>query len=416
MRKIYSIILSIILLLSSCFLFACNPTDPGINFLCEDDLIATQPYVKWEGRYAYEQGENGEGSKVNLYHSATGFTIDFVGTELYVEFDSTIKDNSNSRRPYYNVAVDDEVLPTINEDRTFYLTGGRQRVCIVSGLENKRHTVKCLKMSEPYDALTSVISLETDGKFIKRNVEDDLAAFRFMFVCASGGSGHGALGYSDDGKGSMGRNTANSSALHSFNYLTARMFGADVQYVGNSGWGVSYPAHQSVFDVIDYTGITTSNNVNGAKQTPLWDYTKWTPDVIIFNIGGNDTRQFPTDDEARRREMQLTYQTEVVELVEKLHTQYPYAYMIWTHTNSNAGRYAMSALNDAGITQDGYLKEVIIPKLENESTVGANDHYSLLTHITAAQILADALSQNWGFTPLYENVTLEQYDSVLKKF
>lgn len=409
MKKIYSIILSIILLLSSCFLFACNPTDPGINFLCEDDLIASQPYVKWEGRYAYEQGENGDASKVNLYHSATGFTIDFVGTELYVEFDSTIKDNSNSRRPYYNVAVDDEVLPTINEDRTFYLTGGRQRVCIVSGLENKRHTVKCLKMSEPYDALTSVVSLETDGKFIKRNVDDDLANFRFMFVCASGGSGHGALGYSDDGKGSMGRTTANSSALHSFNYLTARMFGADVQYVGNSGWGVSYPAHQSVLDVIDYTGITTSNNVNGAKQTPLWDYSKWIPDVIIFNIGGNDTTQTGFN--------KSTYQAEVVELVEKLHTQYPYAYMIWTHTNSNAGKYAMSALNDAGITQDGYLKEVIIPKVNNENgTVGANNHNSLLTHITTAQILADALSQSWGFTPLYENVTLEQYDSVLKKF
>ena len=409
MKKIYSIILSIILLLSSCFLFACNPTDPGINFLCEDDLIASQPYVKWEGRYAYEQGENGEASKVNIYHSATGFTIDFTGTELYVEFDSTIANGSNSRRPYYNVAVDDEVLPTVREDRTFYLTGGRQRICIVSGLENKRHTVKCLKMSEPYDALTSVVSLETDGKFIKRNVDDDLANFRFMFVCASGGSGHGALGYSDDGKGSMGRTTANSSALHSFNYLTARMFGADVQYVGNSGWGVSYPAHQSVLDVIDYTGITTSNNVNGAKQTPLWDYAKWTPDVIIFNIGGNDTTQNGFN--------QSTYQAEVVQLVEKLHNQYPNAYMIWTHTNSNAGKYAMSALNDAGVTQGGYLKEVVIPKVNNENgTVGANGHNSLLTHITSAQILADALNQNWGFTPIYENITLADYDSVLKKF
>ena len=396
-------------MLSSCFLFACNPTDPGVNFLCEDDLIASAPYVKWEGRYAYEQGENGEASKVNLYHSATGFTIDFTGTELYVEFDSTIANGSNSRRPYYNVAVDDEVLPTVREDRTFYLSGGRQRICIVSGLENKRHTVKCLKMSEPYDALTSVVSLETDGKFIKRNVDDDLANFRFMFVCASGGSGHGALGYSDDGKGSMSRTTANSSALHSFNYLTARMFGADVQYVGNSGWGVSYPAHQSVLDVIDYTGITTSNNVNGAKQTPLWDYAKWTPDVIIFNIGGNDTTQNGFN--------QSTYQAEVVQLVEKLHTQYPNAYMIWTHTNSNAGKYAMSALNDAGVTQGGYLREVVIPKVNNENgTVGANGHNSLLTHITSAQILADALNQHWGFTPIYENVTLEQYDSVLKKF
>jgi hypothetical protein len=110
-----------------------------------------------------------------------------------------------------------------------------------------------------------------------------------MMVCASGGSGHGSLGYSDDGKGGLGRNTSNSSSLHAFNYLTARMFGADVQFVANSGWGVSYPSGKSIYDVLDYSGITTSNSVNGAKTTAKWDHQKWVPDVIIFNIGGNDT-------------------------------------------------------------------------------------------------------------------------------
>ena len=263
-------------------------------------------------------------------------------------------------------------------------------------------------MSEPYDAITSVILLETDGGFHKRDAEYDLGNFRFMFVCASGGSGHGALGYSDNGKGSLGRNTENSSALHSFNYLTARMFNADVQYVGNSGWGVSYPAGKSVLDVLDYTGITTSNDVNGAKKTPLWDYNLWIPDVIIFNIGGNDTTANGFD--------KAVYQREVVEMVKKLHEKYPNAYMIWTHTVSNAGKYAISALNDNGVMQAGYMKEVTIPKVEADGTVGANNHNSLLTHITSAQILADALKQHWGFTPVNENITLEQFDSILKKF
>ncbi len=409
MKKIFSLILALAIALSVCVTFsACKPTNDGVKVLSGEDLIAQTPFVKWEGRYAFNQAEGDSPANVTLYHSATGFTVEFTGTELYVEFDSTVSGNSESHQPYYNVAVDDEVLPTPYADRIFKLTGGRQRVCIVGGLDNERHTVKCLKMSEPYDAITKVISLETDGQFHKRDVDYDLGNFRFMFVCASGGSGHGALGYSDDNKGSLSRNTANSSALHSFNYLTARMFGADVQYVGNSGWGVSYPSSKSVYDVIDYTGITTSDNVSGAKNTPIWEHTKWVPDVIIFNIGGNDTVQEGFN--------QSTYQNEVVAMVQKLHNLYPNAYMIWTHTNSNAGKYAISALTDKGVMKAGYLKEVIIPKVGADGTVGANGHNSLLTHITTAQILADALHTNWGFTQILENVTIEDYERLLVKF
>lgn len=410
MKKILSILLTLVVSIVGCLFTACGDTgeEQKVNVIVGDDLVSATPYVKWEGRYSYEKSENNEPSKVNLYHSATGFTVDFTGTELYVEFESKVSGDNKSHYPYFNVGVDDEIIPTVNPDRTFNLTGGVEKICIVKGLENKRHTVKCLKMSEPYDAETSVRILETDGTFEKRDVDYDNGNFRFMFVCASGGSGHGALGYSNDGKGSLGRNTKNSSALHSFNYLTARMFNADVQYVGNSGWGVSYPKGKSVYDVLDYTGITTSNNVSGAKTTAVWDYSKWTPEVIIFNIGGNDTVQDGFE--------KSVYQKEVVELVEKLHDKYPNAYMIWTHTNSNAGKYAISALTDKGILKAGYLKEVIIPKVGADGTHGANNHNSLQTHIDTAQILADALSKNWGFTAINPNITLEEYDSILTKF
>jgi hypothetical protein len=222
-----------------------------------------------------------------------------------------------------------------------------------------------------------------------------------MFVCASGGSGHGALGT----KGA--RTTKNSSALHSFNYLTARMFGADVQYVGNSGWGVSFPTGKSVYDVLDYTGITTSNNVNGAKTTPLWQHEKWIPDVIIYNIGGNDTPEGNFN--------LTTYNQEVVAMVNKLHALYPNAYMVWTHTNSKAGNYAISALTDAGVIGAGYLQEVIIPKVGADGTTGANGHNSLYTHITTADIIANALCDKWGFTRLEENISYSDYESVLVK-
>ena len=116
------------------------------------------------------------------------------------------------------------------------------------------------------------------------------------------------------------------------------MFGADVQYVATSGWGVLYP--RSISAVMDYTGITVSNSVEGAKQTALWDYDSWVPDVILFNIGGNDTVSSGFEQEP--------YQQETVKMVENLHAHYPDAKMIWTHTGSNAGKLALAAMTDAG--------------------------------------------------------------------
>jgi hypothetical protein len=388
---------------------ACDKDLPDGQVLTAETMVAEDAkFVKWEGRYDYTQGENSTPSMINLYHTASGFTVDFVGTSLSVEFNAEIAGDSQSHYPYYNVAVDDEVIPTLAPERTFFLSGGLQTVEIVKGLPYGEHTVKCLKMSEPYDAVTSVVTMETDGEFIKRDAEYDAGNFKFMVVCASGGSGHGSLAYSDDGKGSCGRTTRNSSSLHAFNYLTARMFGADVQFVANSGWGVSYPAGRSIYDALDYSGITTSNNVSGAKETAVWDYQKWTPDVILFNIGGNDT----TSDGFK----QTTYQKEVVEMVKKLHETYPNAYMIWTHTNSNAGNYAQSAMSDAGILQEDYMQIVIIPKVGADGTTGGNSHNSIVTHITTADILAKALTEKWGFTKLYDNILFEDYQGILQNF
>jgi hypothetical protein len=184
------------------------------------------------------------------------------------------------------------------------------------------------------------------------------------------------------------------------------MFGADVQYVGNSGWGVTYPTNKSVYEVLDYTGITTKNTSSDAKTTPLWDHSKWVPDVIIFNIGGNDTSDEGNFNMAK-------YNAKVVEMVNKLHALYPNAYMIWTHTNSKAGNYAMGALTDAGVVNAGYLKEVVIPKVGADGTYGANNHNSLQTHIATAQIIADALKSYWHFNTLEENITFEDYESII---
>ena len=340
------------------------------------------------------------------YNTATGFTVDFYGTELKATFFHQNSKNTGGNI-FYHVAVDDEVLPTTNKERVICLPNDKMMVTVtlVKNLPLGKHKLTCLKMSEPRDALTGIVDISTDGGLYKRDLEQDNKNLKFMFICASGGSGYGSLVCVP--KNTVSRSTANSSSLHSFNYLTARQFGADVQYVAQAGWGVHYPTNKSILQVFDHVGILgyspTSgykNSVDGAKTTGKWDHSQWVPDVIILNIGGNDTKQ-----DAFRQD---PYQESVVELVSMLHELYPNAKMLWTHTNSKAGTLAMQALQKAGIVAKGYIKAAVIPKVADDGTYGASDHHSFKSHITASDALVKYL-ESYGFAPIRQNVVYEDY-------
>ncbi len=370
-------------------------------------VSAEQNFVRWQGRYEYKA------DMVMLYHTATGFTVDFYGTELKATFFHQATETGGSDI-FYNVAVDGEIIPVAAPERTICLPDAElsKTVTLVEGLEEGHHSLTCLKMSEPNDALTGILNISTDGKFLPRNAEQDASKLKFMFICASGGSGYGSL-VSTEGKNSIERTRANSSSLHAFNYLTARMYDAEVQFVAQAGWGLTFPQKRAISQVFDYTGILgysetegEKNSVKGAQTTAKWDHSQWIPDVIIFNIGGNDTKQSNFS--------QADYQKDVIGLVQKLHELYPDAVMLWTRTDgSKCGTYAISALMNEGILKEGYIAEAIIPQVGDDGSYGASAHNSLKTHIATAQILADYLEDLYNLPPMRENVSMDDYKDVV---
>lgn len=372
-----------------------------------------EPLIKWEGRYEYKIGDANVPNMMYLYHTATGFTVDFYGTSLEVEFykSSTAGGTSGGGDIYYDYAIDNETLPNVSNRRFKIPTANyRYTATLCSGLQEGHHRVKCLKMDEPADAYTAVISMTTDGAFYIRNQEKDNENLKIMAVCASGGSGYGSLSYNERSKTAATRTRKNSSSLHAFNYLTARRYNADIHFVAQAGWGVKYSTNKSILDVIDKCGITPSNDVAGALTTGDWNYQNYIPDIILFNIGGNDTTkdEFNVD----------IYKQGVLDLVGKMHGYYPNAKMIWTHTGSKAGSYAIDALQSAGIVSQGYLKQGIIPNVgegkTGEGTYGASSHASFKTHLDIEAILVDILSR-WGFTPTVDDVSFADFNFMIER-
>lgn len=406
-NKILITVSALVLALSSMAISACSPKQPNeyagydvvdVNKLDGRNLVTAgdKPAVKWEGRYEYKD------EMIYLYNAATGYTVDFVGTELSVEF---WHDKGNI---YYDVALDDEVLPNVNTSRRFYLPSGQQDYTWkISGLEKGHHKITCLKMDEAKNATTAIKSISTDGKFIYRNVENDADKLKVMAICASGGSGFGALGYSEVSNNAVNRTNANSSALHSFNYLTARMLDADIQYVASSGWGVNIADH-SVIDALDYTGVTTSDNVTGAKTTAKWDAQNWVPDIVLINIGGNDGVASATSDYKK------AYQKRVVELLQRLHGDYPYASIVWVHTTSSYWTLTNSAITSNGID---YVLDCAIPNVgegtTGAGTYGASNHCSLKSQIDGTDIVVSLLESKVGYRRVRENINFNDFVSIL---
>ncbi len=93
-KRIFVLIATAVLCASSLVFSSCfkNGTDKderasGVKIISGDELVADKPLVKWEGRYEYRD------EQVYLYHTATGFTVEFYGTDLLVRFNAYIAGN-----------------------------------------------------------------------------------------------------------------------------------------------------------------------------------------------------------------------------------------------------------------------------------------------------------------------------------
>ena len=97
------------------FLAGCtfSQKTPGEAYLSGEQLQDSS-LVRWIGRTEYSESEK----RVYTYFTATGFTVNFSGTELYVTYNATNTD-SDVHRPYFVCMVDGQ---TADEGTSFCLT------------------------------------------------------------------------------------------------------------------------------------------------------------------------------------------------------------------------------------------------------------------------------------------------------
>lgn len=368
------------------FLIGCSSGDglpSRVSYIAGDTLINGSA-VRWIGRTEYVDDQ------VYTYYAATGFTVNFSGTSLYISFNATNTD-SEKNRPYFLCMIDGQ---TAEQGTTFSLTKDKQTIKVAENLSNENHTATILKRSEPENSLTSIYEIFTDGKFLKPTEHTGL---RFQIIGSSGITGHGCLGTAG-----QSWTTKNSSPFSSFGYITAEKFGAECQFVSASGMGMcwSYRGVDTMTNAYDAVGLVAEYNSDGSTKSvkstsSKWNHSKWTPDVVIANIGGNDWNSHISNlTGSERTAAEQEFKTAVENLLKHIHQLYPNAVVVWTVKSTSSGNGKLA--NDVIKSLD-FKNRIKVVELADSSKTGADNHANAETHKTNSTAIVEAI-KNFGFS------------------
>ena len=221
--------------------------------------------VRFLGRH--ENTDNG----YSFNWTGSGFEFTFNGTKAEINVGKVLKNS------YFTVYVDGAPLRERVKINEGYNT-------IVSGLPDKEHTIKFVRSSEAVFGRCWIKSIRTDGsKPIPTNEKErKIEFYGDSYMC-----GYGDLGIVTEER--EWGNADNSDHQKAFPTYICDRFDADESTIAYSGKGIILNGENStgltIPEYFNYTDVI----VNGDTETPsLWDFSKYTPNLVVVLTGAND--------------------------------------------------------------------------------------------------------------------------------
>lgn len=339
--------------------------DTSVQTLTFDEnggvLADTYQYAEFYGRTYY-----GDGGVV-MNAAASGFKVTFTGTGLNVVFkapycngqtidSSTVVPDAGYTAVKVMVDGEPSYLGTLVQ-----LTGGAEAksYALVSGLAYGEHTVEVRKASEAQHAHATVLSatvVAADGALASFSAVDKAGEVvrRIEVYGDSLTSGYNTLGspYANTEvsntlaepyyKSSQNFNYR-SSAVDTYAYYAAGAFGAQINVHAFEGMtmtssggtmGMSAPSDEVAatnqnHDYYKFCDIGYHFKTDDTWTFGEWDFDRYTPDLVIINLGSNDLMRTNAD-LGEAGTLPAAFTDCYVRLLEKLNTEY-------NGTNTGAG-------------------------------------------------------------------------------
>ncbi len=233
-------------------------------------IDADHPYIQYVGRFDFSNPKKVKFDWPGVYISAK-----FIGENISIR----LNDNSNE----YAVVIDNSLPKLLQKDST-------KNIFIINGLSDSvLHTITIHKRTETFVGVG-----EFEGFILDQGCKllppEKRPERRIEFIGNSITCGYGVEGDSPDCHFRPGTENANLS----YAAITSRGLNADYHLISYSGRGVVRNYGDSNKTSMDpmpalYDRICFYDSIS------KWDFTKWTPQVVVINLGTNDfsTQPFP---------------------------------------------------------------------------------------------------------------------------
>ena len=316
--------------------FEITPSDEGVRYVGRWDLSAPdEPWAQWQGGLV---------------------EVSFEGTAISADLDG------GSSHEYFRVIINDDQLGS----QKFRVNSGRETYELASGLEWGVHKVQLVKETRRSNGATFYgFTGEGSGWW-----EAPAAPTRRMEFYGDSN----LAGYSLE---SEENESASSLVGTHFTYagITARMFGADWHNISISGATIG--SLNGFYDQMKSSG--------GAD----WDFSEYTPDVVVINIGANDIYY----------RSENTIKSHYNDLLDDIRGHHPDAHIVlyngWGWDYDEPADYTDEVVADRG---DDNLSVATFPWVFEQWHGCETDHSGM------AQYLAEHLEEVLGWTPAESDV------------
>ncbi len=320
----------------------------------------------------------------------SGAAVEFVvndakSAEITILGDENI--NSEDRyKPRYAVIVDDEIV--VDE----LMSVKSKTVELFSGTEPRTARIKVIHLSEANNGTVGVSGIKVNSDCTVPVSPTEKKDMTIEFIGDSITCGYGVEGKSNGEQFSTGT----ENFMKSYAYLTAEKLGADYSAVSYSGYGVvsGYTTGEKNTDSLVPKNYAIVGQQFG-YDTP-WDFESHKSNVIVINLGTNDSSYTSTDVETRGPE----YQEQYVEFLKQIRTLNPDSYIICTFGTMGGETlypYLEKAV-DEFVSDTGDTKITCYQCATQSASdgYGCDWHPSAVTQQKSAAVLADKICQVTG--------------------
>jgi lysophospholipase L1-like esterase len=336
----------------------------------------------------------------------TGSAVEFNarGSELWIEVEAEY----DTYEPWINIVINS--FPVSRQ----MITAGRHWICLFRGMnetavKNVRIIREVQAMSGDQGCILQFHAVKFDGEF----EPVDEKPYKLEFIGDSITSGEGAVG----AKSEVDWLPMFFSSVDNYTAMTADRLNADYRVISQSGWGVltswDNNPHANIPEYYEQVcGLLTGEKNKALGALKENDFTSWQPDVVIVNLGTNDTAAFRSPEwkdeitgqthKQRMKEDGTFYEEDLAEFeraienfLVKLRRYNKKAQIVWAY--GMLGMVMMPAIYRAvnsysKSTGDNKVSVFQLPTT-TEETMGARNHPGKPAHEKAAKELAMYIKQ-----------------------